>query len=137
MKDYAGSCHCGALRLNFRTAVSPEWWPLRACQCPFCRHHGAVVTSDPAGEVAFRWEDPARIRHYRFGHRTADFLLCGECGVYVGAISTNSEQVLGVINARVFMGLRLKYGCATHMHFDGETVQAQAERRRKVWTPVR
>ena len=38
-----GACHCGALRLTFRTQTRPETLPLRACGCSFCRNCGIRV----------------------------------------------------------------------------------------------
>ena len=52
--SFEGRCHCGAIGFSFRTAKTPDQWPLRACQCRFCRGHGAQTTSDPDGSVAFQ-----------------------------------------------------------------------------------
>lgn len=52
MAVYEGQCHCGNLQLRFESAIAPENLPLRACQCSFCRAHGALTVSDPAGP---RW----------------------------------------------------------------------------------
>ena len=52
--EYLARCHCGVLTARYRTAVAPEDWSVRACQCSFCRGHGAQMTSDPAGSLEFR-----------------------------------------------------------------------------------
>ena len=67
----------------------PDQWPVRACQCRFCRSHGAHTTSDPGGSIAFQIADPGKLNRYRFGSRSADFLICRECGVYVAAVMTS------------------------------------------------
>ena len=85
-RSYEGACHCGAIEFTYETRLSPQSWALRACQCGFCRAHGALATSDPAGTVRFRYIYPDRLRRYRFGLRTADFLICRECGIYAGAV---------------------------------------------------
>ena len=72
--EYLARCHCGALTARYRTAIAPAAWPVRACQCSFCRSHGALSTSDPAGALEFRSTDPTRVQRYRFGGRTADFM---------------------------------------------------------------
>jgi hypothetical protein len=72
--EYLARCHCGALTARYRTAIAPAAWPVRACQCSFCRSHGALSTSDPAGVLEFRSTDPTRVQRYRFGGRTADFM---------------------------------------------------------------
>ena len=66
-----GACHCGAIRVEFETAA-----PLapRACQCSFCRKHGARTVSDPEGTAELRLA-PETLR-YRFASRAADYLLC-------------------------------------------------------------
>lgn len=51
---FEGACHCGAIGYLYRTALDPERWNVRACQCSFCRAHAARTTSDPAGSVQFR-----------------------------------------------------------------------------------
>ena len=49
---YQGGCHCGNLRIEFETAISPAAIELRACQCTFCRKHGSRAVTDPAGHLA-------------------------------------------------------------------------------------
>ncbi len=80
MKTWHGGCHCGALGFEFRTALAPSAWSIRACQCNYCRAHGGIYTSDPTGSVQFAHREPERALRYRFGHKTADFIFCGHCG---------------------------------------------------------
>jgi hypothetical protein len=96
--EYLARCHCGALTVRYRTAAEPSTWSLRACQCSFCRSHGALTTSDPAGSLEFRSADPERVQRYRFGGRTADFLVCRDCGVYVGAHMATDGRRFGILN---------------------------------------
>ncbi len=77
--EYLARCHCGALTARYRTAIPPVEWAVRACQCSFCRSHGAIATSDPEGLLEFRGTDPTQVQRYRFGGRTAEFLVCREC----------------------------------------------------------
>ncbi len=79
---HSGRCHCGAIRIEFDT-----YEPLtpRACQCGFCRRHGARTVSDPLGSAVLIL-DAAAIR-YRFASKAADYILCGRCGVYIGAVA--------------------------------------------------
>jgi hypothetical protein len=137
MQEYRGGCHCGILKVIYRTAVEPARWPLRYDGCSFCRRHGVVGTSDPAGEVAFEIADAARIRYYRFAQKTAQFMLCGECGVFVAALTETAAGARAVINARVLDGVALNYNAVTDVHFDDETPTQRAERRLRHWTPVR
>src|SRR5688572_16101991 len=83
---HEGHCHCRAIGFRYRTALAPKDWVIRACQCSFCRAHAALSTSDPAGTLEFM-EYAAAAHRYQFGLKTADFLLCGNCGTYVGAMT--------------------------------------------------
>ena len=58
MNHLNGSCHCGNIKVAFETALDPQALPLRACQCAFCRRHGGVTTSDPAGRLVIEINDP-------------------------------------------------------------------------------
>ena len=78
-----GRCHCGNLELALETSLRPEELSLRADTCSFCRRHGARTTSDPSGHVVITVHHPEQLLRYRFGLRTADFLVCTRCGIYV------------------------------------------------------
>ena len=54
MTTLRGGCHCGNLKVAFETSLDPSILQLRACQCSFCRRHGAVTTSDPGGHAGVR-----------------------------------------------------------------------------------
>lgn len=132
---YLGQCHCGAISYDYRTAVAPADWPLRACQCSFCRSHGACMTSDPAGAVEFTAKDPTQLQPYRFGRKIADFLICKTCGVYLGATMRTARGSFAIINVNLLRprpdGLR----AAQPMVYDAEDAEATIRRREKVWTP--
>jgi hypothetical protein len=49
-------------------------WPVRACQCPFCRLHMALTSSDPAGTLGFYANHLSDLQRYRFGARAADWI---------------------------------------------------------------
>jgi hypothetical protein len=128
---WRGGCHCGALRVTFESARAGAELSLRECQCSFCRHHGARNTSDPAGHVHVVAEREALVR-YRFGLRTADFLVCNRCGVYVGCVL---DDAYASVNTRVLDGDWERP--ATPMNFDAETVALRIDRRRTTWSPAR
>lgn len=132
----AGRCHCGALAVEFETELPPEQTQVRACQCGFCRTHGALSVTDPAGSLTFRAKDPELLARYRFGLKLADFLLCSRCGTYVGAIMNDGAGSLGVLNICV-LDARDRFGAPTPMRYDGETVEIRLKRRRERWTPAR
>ncbi len=133
--EYQGSCHCGAIGYRYRTDIAPEQWSIRACQCSFCRAHDALSASDPAGSIEFTVANPKLLNRYRFGLRTADFLLCRECGVYVGALIETENGQFGMINTHGLLQSP-EMLAAQPMSYDSEDVGARVSRREKRWTPA-
>jgi hypothetical protein len=129
--QHQGQCHCGAIRVEFDTTkpLAP-----RACQCSFCRKHGARNVTDPEGSAVLMLG--AETIRYRFGSKTTDFLICGCCGVYVGATAELDGQLYVTLNLNAFDDPRLDLE-ATPISYDGEGADAKADRRREKWTPAR
>jgi hypothetical protein len=136
MREYRGGCHCGAIGIIYRTDIEPRHWPLRHDGCSFCRLHGVVGTSDTAGNLSIEIVDPSKVRYYRFAHRTADFLICSECGVFIAAITDAAQVRRAVINARVLNDVSLDWDSIVDVHFDDESPAQRADRRALHWTPV-
>jgi hypothetical protein len=134
---WRGGCHCGALGFEYRTDKAPGEWSVRACQCSFCTRHGASYTSDPAGSVRFSHEDVSALARYRFGHETADFVFCGRCGGYLGAVTEVGGQALMVINLRALDPVPESLPAAQPMSYEGETKSDRDLRRAARWTPIR
>ena len=133
---YAASCHCGVCQLTFTTASPPDEWPVRGCSCTFCRAHAARYTSDPNGAVTLAL--PARsLNRYRFASNGADFLLCRECGVFLGALTTFTDDTSAMaINLNALRDdLPLLRPTTTH-EFQAEAVPERMARRKRNWTPV-
>ena len=137
MSAWRGRCHCGAVGFEYDTASPPADWPVRDCQCSFCRKHGARYTSDPAGSVRFVHEDPGALSRYRFGHRTADFVFCNRCGGYLGAMTEAEGRTLMVLNLRAFDPPPEGLPGARPMTYDGESTGDRNARRFARWTPIR
>ena len=135
-ESFDGSCHCGALRFVFTTALPPSRWRVRACQCSFCRAHGARTTSDPAGAVQFRIADATSLVRYRFGLRTAEFLVCGRCGTYVAAVVTTKHGRFATINLNALERCPDGLLDAEPVAYDRETEPQRIARRERAWTPV-
>jgi hypothetical protein len=130
-RRHAGQCHCGAIRVAFETEkpLAP-----RACQCRFCRGHGARTVADPNGAARLTL-GPQALR-YRFGTGTTDFLICGRCGVYVGAAADLDGQLYATLNLNAFDDPRLDLEGAP-VCYDDEDATGKADRRRVKWTPAR
>ena len=133
---HRGGCHCGALRYALETSLPLAQLPLRACLCSFCRHHGALSTSDPQGTLRFELREASRLTRYRFGLKTADFLVCGGCGVYVGATFEDGGKAWAIINANTLDEVAQLTQASTDMNYDGEDAGRRMARRKARWTPV-
>ncbi|MCC6949063.1 MAG: hypothetical protein IT539_14965 [Bradyrhizobiaceae bacterium] len=130
-----GTCHCGNVEVEFETSVAPADSSVRACQCSFCRRHGAKTTSDAAGRLVIR-ADEADIERYRFGFQVTDFVICRRCGAYIAAMSREGVNEKASLNV-VGVGIReLAERDAAPVTLDHETAESRRERRRQLWTPV-
>jgi len=136
MGVHRGQCHCGALAFEFDTELDSSAWSVRACQCSFCRAHGAVYTSDPTGLIRFTHREPGLISRYRFGHQTADFIFCGRCGGYLGAVMKADGRSIAVININAMDPRPGNLPAAQPMSYDGEVGDERNVRRAARWTPV-
>lgn len=134
--SHVGGCHCGNLRYALETRLALPELPLRACQCAFCKAHGARSTSDPAGRIGFAVKDAAQLTRYRFGLRTADFLVCACCGVYVGALMSEGDAAWAIVNANTFDAVAQLTQAATPMDYDGEDPAQRLARRKQRWSPA-
>ncbi|MBI1392906.1 MAG: aldehyde-activating protein [Alphaproteobacteria bacterium] len=135
MTVHAGACHCGAMRVAFETAKSVSDIAVRACQCGFCRAHGACNISDGEGRVTIAVDAPYVFR-YRFGLRTSDFLICRTCGVYAAAVIGEGVRLRSTVNV-VGLGLAAFLDLEqAPAEYGDETTQARIARRFASWTPT-
>ena len=135
-RTYSGRCHCGNVRLAFESRKSPEELGVRACGCSFCRSHGARTTSDNAGQVTIDVAKPKELNRYQFGLHTADFLICRNCGAYLGAVFKAEGRTYATLNTRFFEDAGAFPKDATPARYEAETADARRARRVKMWTPV-
>jgi hypothetical protein len=136
MTAYEGVCHCGAIAYRYRTLLAPHEWNIRACQCRFCRAHGALTTSDTAGALEFQERISGTLQRYRFGQKTADFLICRVCGVYLGALIAAEDGRYGIINVNALHPRPEDLPAAAAANYDAETAEARIARRTRRWTPL-
>ena len=135
MKRYEGGCHCGAIRVSFESEQTPETLPVRACGCSFCRAHGAVTMTDPDG-LARIDADRDALNRYQFGLRTADFIVCRNCGAYVGAFFDDGDAAYATLNVNTFRDRARFVQTAAHADYAAEDSDARMARRRLRWTPA-
>jgi hypothetical protein len=131
---YIARCHCGALSARYQTSAPVSLWHVRACQCAFCRAHDALSVSDPDGYLEFSAIRPELLQRYRFGSGLTDFLICRECGVYVGA--RLAAEPFGIINARALLPIPVELPVSEPMDYGGESSSDKQTRRKLRWTPL-
>jgi hypothetical protein len=132
----AGGCHCGNIAITFDISRPLESLGLRACQCSFCRAHGARTTSDPDGAMRVLIKDRNLLQLYRFGLKTADFLICRGCGVFVGAVMEDGGRRFMTVNANTFRPPPRFDIAGTANDFGAEDASGRTGRRAAKWTPV-
>lgn len=128
---YRGSCHCGAVRAVYETAVPVR---LRQDGCGFCSSRGVKSASDPNGRLTL--VSRLKLIRYRFGHKTADFLICPVCGTYVATQMESPRGPVGVVNVVGLAIPELTEQPATLASLEGETVDERIRRRLSRWTPM-
>ena len=128
-----GSCHCGAVHVTLELSRAPEALELRACQCSFCRRHGARTLTDRDGRASIAVRGGHDLRRYRFGAQTADFLICGTCGVYIAAVV---DGRLGTVNVAGLGIPAFETREAIPADYSGESAGDRLARRRARWMPV-
>ena len=133
---FHGSCHCGNLELTFETELKPAQLPVRACSCSFCRRHGVRTTCDPQGKVKITVHDSGLLHRYRFGMKTADFLICKRCGIYVGAVIGAGDKAYATVNINTFDDSEGITQEPISVTYEGETAEQRRVRRAANWTPV-
>jgi hypothetical protein len=131
-----GACHCGKIEVVFETAMSVADLPLRACGCSFCRRHGTKAVADPKGSLTI-YVSPNGLNRYRFGLRTADYLICWTCGAYVAAVISGNGEERATLNVTATAISELADRHAEPVDYDRENVEGRRARRLTSWTPSR
>lgn len=131
---FTGGCHCGQLRLVFSSAREPASIIPRACDCTFCLKHAAAYVSDPAGRLVITVQGVDALRRYRQGSNTAEFLLCGRCGVLVAVVVEDNARIFGAVNARALEG-STGFGLIAPASPQGLASAEKIERWSQLWVP--
>ena len=104
MHKLEGSCHCGNIKIEVALIRAPNEYIPRACDCEFCRKHGASYISDPAGSLVIKVRDAQLLNNYHQGSGTAEMLICANCGVLIGGAYRAEGHVFVAINTRTIDG---------------------------------
>ena len=133
---HSGGCHCGNISVQLSLSRAPDQMPLRSCSCSFCRAHGTRTLSDRDGEAEITIADWLLVEKYRFGSRTADYVLCRRCGVYIGAVCETNSGMRAVINTNCLDDRAAFTQAPAAPDYDGEATEARLARRATNWMPV-
>ncbi|MBT5433835.1 MAG: aldehyde-activating protein [Alphaproteobacteria bacterium] len=135
MRRYQGGCHCGAIKVVFESAVEPADLEIRACGCGFCTRHSTRTITDPAGRLVLHAAKDAAVT-YRFAMGITDFILCGQCGCYIGALMEDGGERVGIVNSRMLDDRTIFDAPATSRDYSAEDEDGRRARRHATWTPV-
>jgi len=134
MPDVSGGCYCGNIRLTVSFSQDLSAYTPRACDCDFCRKHGAAYVSDPVGALRIRVSDERELSRFRQGSNTAQMLLCRKCGVLVGAVYQEADELFGTVNAQ---SLESRASFGTQQSVSPKVLSAGQKvlRWREIWFP--
>jgi len=135
MLQLSGHCHCGSIHVILEPGRPIADLPLRACQCDFCRRHGAATTSHPASRLHIE-AAPGSLNRYRFGRRVVDALLCDECGVYVASTIEAEGQRFATLNIAGVALAGFENRIPEIADYSDETDEQRLVRRMARWTPT-
>ena len=128
-----GRCHCGNIAFALDWLPEPTRIPARACTCTFCVKHGGVWTSCPGGTLRVRIDDPSRVSRYAFGTHTAEFHVCGRCGVVPVVTSRIDDRLYAVVSVNAFENVDRTLFSEVPISFDAEDEDARLARRARNW----
>jgi [ribosomal protein S5]-alanine N-acetyltransferase len=132
MPDVDGGCYCGNLRLTVTFSQDLSAYAPRACDCDFCRKHGAAYVSDPQGALRIHVRRGHELRRFRQGSNTAEMLLCSRCGVLVGALYQEPDGLFGTLNVRS-LDERAAFGAEQSVSPKMLSADRKVQRWREIW----
>ena len=135
MTPINGSCHCKNICFVLRWPDPDTEIPVRMCGCTFCKKHGGSWTSHRDSDLAIAIDDESLVSKYRFGTKTADFVVCSVCGVTPLVLCEIEDTLYAVVNVNTFEDAdRISYS-SSMTDFDGEDTGSRLERRKRNWIP--
>ncbi len=134
MPRVTGGCYCGNIHLEADFPGELLSYNPRACDCDFCRKHGASYVSDPRGSLQIQVKDERNLSRFQQGSNTAQMLICRLCGVLVGAICPDADQWFGTVNLRA-LSSRSSFGPELPVSPRTLSKSQKIERWRGIWFP--
>ena len=111
MNELRGSCHCGNVEFTLFTEKSTDDFVPRRCSCSMCRRHGASYISDPDARLALRYRDRSLLSTYKFGHGTAQWIICSKCGVLTAVLCEIEGHLRAVVRVQSMVARLLRPEC--------------------------
>lgn len=131
----SGSCHCGAITYQLETDFQLKDLPIRIriCTCDFCTKSGNRYISDAKAHLAVYW-DEAKVNRYHFGTKTADFIICKQCGIMPFVLSEIEGHYYAVVNFNTITEQNQSdQKDIPRLNYDGELIKDRLDRRIKNW----
>jgi hypothetical protein len=94
------------------------------------------TVADMAGHFRLSADDWSFVEPYRFGSRTADYVVCRRCGVYVAAICDTAAGTRAVVNINCLNDRAAFTQLPNATNYDGETEASRLSRRATNWMPA-
>ena len=132
MNELRGSCHCENIEFTLFTEKSADDLMPRRCSCSMCRRHGASYISDPGARLALRYHDPSLLSVYRFGHGTAQWIICSRCGVLTAVLCEIDDRLHAVVRVQSLLEHAF-LAPDTPTDFEAESVAERLDRRARTW----
>lgn len=130
-----GGCQCGNISFKLEWLPDPIKIPAWACACSFCKAHQGVWTSSPAAELQVQINNPRLLSRHTFATRTAEFLVCTQCGDIPLVTSEIDKRLYAVVNVHALHGISPTLFKHFQSDFDGESIEDRTSRRRRNWIP--
>ena len=134
MPETRGGCYCGNIRIVASFSQYLSSYEPRACDCDFCRKHGAAYVSDPQGSLSVEIGNDLEVNRFRQGSNTAEMLLCRTCGVLVGALYREADRLFGTLNVKA-LDARLAFGSEQGVSPKTLSADQKVRRWRDLWFP--
>jgi hypothetical protein len=132
MNELKGNCHCGNIEFSLFTEQQEHNLIPRRCSCSMCRRHGASYISDPSARLHLRYKDSSSLSLYRFGHGTAQWVICSRCGVLTAVLCEIDGYLRAVVRVQSMFEHSFP-GPEVLTNFDAESIEERLGRRARTW----
>jgi len=129
MNEFKGGCHCGGphpFRGQRPGGLHPP--PVFVFHVQEARRELHLRSG---GGLMLRYRDETQLSLYRFGHRTAQWVICSECGVLVAVLCEIAGQLRAVVRVQSMEEYFPRPEVATN--FESESVEERLQRRARTW----